>query len=204
MTAVWGPLGWLTLHSTACAYSETPSPSEKSLMNSWLDMFRDTITCPSCRDHFTTLLAGYRATYPTMLQSRQDFVMFTFRAHNAVNIRLRKPIYNSVDECIAVLRSTIATRPVREYRTAYLSHITRHWKTFQDISGIVALKKINEMRRIDAEYVLPRDTNFTVNLRPDTVILPTTTTGEQRPLFFPMNQASAGFRITPTGIRLRR
>jgi hypothetical protein len=179
-------------------------------MTSWLDMFRDTITCPSCREHFTSTLANYRSQFPNMLQSRHEFVMFTFRAHNAVNRRLKKPIYNSVDECMAVLRSVIASRPASEYRTAYLSHITRHWKTFQDISGIVALKKIQEMRRIDAEYVVSRDTNFTVTLRADVVVLPQAMldkTAEAQPsrrAFVPSINTTAGFRITSGGLRLRR
>lgn len=210
MTAIWGPLGWLTLHSTACAYPESPLPQERQLMTTWLDMFRDTITCPSCRDHFTQLLANYRAQFPNMLESRHEFVMFTFRAHNAVNRRLKKPVYNSVDECMAVLRSALATRPAREYRTAYLSHITRHWKSFQDISGIVALKKIQEMRRIESDYVLSRDTNCSVTLRPDIVVLPqsmverTAEAQPSRPMFLPTSNANAGFRITGAGLRLRR
>lgn len=179
-------------------------------MTSWLDMFRDTITCPSCREHFTQLLANYRAQFPNMLESRHEFVMFTFRAHNAVNRRLKKPVYNSVDECMSILRSAIASRPAREYRTAYLSHITRHWKTFQDITGIVALKKIQEMRRIDSEYVASRDNNCSVTLRADIVVLPqsmverTAEAQPSRPMFLPSSNTSAGFRITSAGLRLRR
>jgi hypothetical protein len=210
MTAIWGPLGWLTLHSTACAYPESPMSAEKTLMNSWLDMFRDTITCPSCRDHFTKLLASYRAQFPNMLQSRHEFVMFTFRAHNAVNRRLKKPVYNSVEECMTALRGAIATRSTNEYRVAYLTHITRHWRTFQDISGIVALKKIQEMKRIDIEYVVPRDTNFTLTIRADIVVLPqtmlekSTESQPSRAVFLPTSNTATGFRITSGGLRLRR
>jgi hypothetical protein len=200
----------MTLHSTAFAYSDNPSPSEKDLMYAWLDMFRDTITCPSCKGHFTTMLASYRAQFPNMLNSRHEFIMFTFRAHNSVNRRLNKPVYSSVDTSVATLRSMTATRPAREYRNAYLSHIARHWRIFQDISGIVALKKIQELRRIDNDYVTPRDQNFANTIRADTVVLPQTImerTGESqapRPIFLGSANASAGFRLTSTGFRLRR
>ena len=210
MTAIWGPLGWMTLHSTAFAYSENPTQSEKDLMYAWLDMFRDTITCPSCKGHFTTMLASYRAQFPTMLASRHDFIMFTFRAHNAVNKRLHKPVYSTVDDCMNTLRIMISRKTARDYRSAYLAHITRHWRSFQDITGIVALKKIQEMKRIDNDYVIPRDTNFAFTPRNDTVVVPqgmldkTTEEPTARPVFLGNANATAGFRITAGGLRLRR
>jgi hypothetical protein len=209
MTSIWGPLGWLTLHSTACAYSENPTTAEKELMSSWLELFRDSITCPSCKQHFATVLNNYRIHFPGMLNSRQDFAIFTFRAHNAVNKRIHKPVYNSVEECLATLRNIVKTRHARDYRNTYIAHITRHWKVIQDINGIVVLKKIQEMKRIEAEYVSPRDTNFEVQLRPDVVVLPhdalerTNEVQVQRPIFLGNAKASAGFRLTANGFRLR-
>ena len=209
MTSIWGPLGWLTLHSTACAYSENPTTAERELMSSWLEMFRDSITCPSCKEHFSTLLNNYRIHFPGMLNSRQEFVIFTFRAHNAVNRRIHKPLYSSVEECLATLRNIVKSRPAREYRNTYLAHITRHWKVMQDVNGIVVLKKIQEMKRIEAEYVSQRDTNFEVQIRPDVVVLPqdalerTNETQVQRPIFLGNAKASAGFRLTANGFRLR-
>ena len=209
MTSIWGPLGWMTLHSTACAYPELPTPSEKELMSSWLELFRASITCPSCRDHFTSLLNNYRIHFPGMLNSRQDFVIFTFRAHNAVNRRIHKPLYTSVEECISTLRNIVKIRSAREYRNTYLAHITRHWKVMQDVNGIVVLKKIQEMKRIEAEYVSQRDTNFEVQLRPDVVVLPhdslerSNEVQVQRPIFLGKT-GSAGFKLTANGFRLRR
>ena len=144
-----------------------------------------------------------------MLNSRQDFAIFTFRAHNAVNRRIHKPIYNSVEECIATLRNIVKTRHAREYRNTYLAHITRHWKVMQDVNGMVALKKIQEMKRIEAEYVTLRDTNFEVQLKSDIVVLPqdalerSNEVQVQRPIFLG-KPVAAGFRLTPTGFRLRR
>ena len=180
-------------------------------MTTWLDMFRDTITCPTCKGHFTTLLTNYRTQFPNFMGSRHEFVIFTFRAHNAVNRRLNKPVYTSVEACVDTLRGVVRTRSAQDYRTAYLNHITRHWKTFQDISGIVAVKKINEMRKIDIEYVAPRDTNFTINIRSDIVVLPQDRlereAGQEAPLRVVVsarNVGGAGFRVTAGGIRLRR
>lgn len=226
MTAVWGPLGWMTLHSISTSYPEAPTVAEKQLVSSWLDLFRDTITCPHCRDHFTEILATSRRIFPNLLNSRQDFAVFAFRVHNAVNRRLKKPIYESVAACMERLRENVKLRSAREYRQAYLAHIARFWRTMQDISGIVAMKKINEMRRIEADYFAGKDTNFAVDLREDTVVVPrgvleheapdsvprviaprsvarpqmTPTLPERTPSRMPVG---AGFRMTPGGLRLR-
>lgn len=179
-------------------------------MEAWLNMFRDTITCAYCRGHFTELLAMYRNLFPNMLYSRQDFAIFTFRAHNAVNARLLKPIYGSVDECLTTLRKATETRSARDYRVSYLDHIMRNWRAFQDISGIAAVKKILEMRRIEQDYIAARDTKFEVTLTPDVVVLPSTAlshSAEPRtgPRLNPRMMNEGGrLRITAGGFRLQR
>jgi hypothetical protein len=210
MTAVWGPLGWMTLHSIATIYPSEPTQAERDLMSSWLDMFRDTITCPSCQAHFTGLLANYRVAFPNMLSSRQTLSIFTFRAHNAVNMRLNKPIQTDIDACMNTLKNNIKTRSAGEYRRAYLAHIARHWRTYRDIAGIAAMRKIGEMNKIEAEYCMPRDTNFEVTLSPDVVVLPRDVL-DKSPQESPNRMApngrfapAHGFRLTAGGIRLRR
>jgi Erv1 / Alr family len=162
MTAVWGPLGWMTLHSVATSYPESPTESEKQLMYSWLEMFRDTITCPYCRDHFTSLLANYRIQFPTFLSSRRDFALFSFRAHNDVNRRLKKPVYANVSDCMTTLQKNIQTRTAKDYRVSYLNHIQRYFSTLRDATGIAALRKISEMYKIENQYISSHDTQFNV------------------------------------------
>ena len=145
-----------------------------------------------------------------MLASRQEFAVFTFRVHNAVNRRLKKPIFTSLSECMATLKSNIKTRAAREFRVSYVNHITRYWRTFQDVTGITALKKIAEMKKIELDYVSPRDRNFDVELRPDVVVLPQDMLepkGEvepAQPFRFSSQTGGGGFRITAAGLRLRR
>lgn len=210
MTAIWGPLGWMTLHSAALSYSEVPTDSEKVLMNKWLEMFRDTITCAHCREHFTSMLARYRSNYPTFLNSRQSFVIATFRMHNTVNRRLSKPIYNTVAECISTLEETFKRRSPVEYRMAYLTHIANYWKTMQDISGIVSLRKLQEMRKIEIEYLTPKSAGITMLIAEEQIVLPSgILEKDSKPILSqssPMliSNARAGFRITSGGLRLRR
>ena len=171
MTSIWGPLGWMTLHSVASCYPDTPVPSEKTLMQTWLDMFQSTITCPSCREHFGVALTSYRRQYPRMLSSREEFLVATFRLHNAVNRRLNKPIHASVAACFEQLRNNVRSRTARDYRIAYINHIQRFWRTMQDVSGITALKKINEMRKIEYEYLQRHENNFEIDIPENTVVL---------------------------------
>jgi hypothetical protein len=172
MTAVWGPLGWMTLHSVSTIYPERPTQSEKDLLTSWLGMFTETITCPHCREHFRSMHTAYRAKFPGYLDSRQAFATFAFRCHNVVNARLSKPIYSTLEECMRVLKDNLKTRTAQDYRISYLNHILRYWKTIQDTAGITALKKILEMKKIEIDYFGPRDTKFEVSLIDEGVVIP--------------------------------
>jgi hypothetical protein len=171
MTSIWGPLGWMTLHSVASCYPDIPVQSEKALMQTWLDMFQSTITCPSCREHFGIALGSYRRQYPQMLSSREEFLLATFRLHNAVNRRINKPIHSTVAACFEQLRNNVKLRSAREYRIAYINHIQRFWRTLQDVTGITALKKINEMRKIEYEYFQKHENNFEIEIPENTVVL---------------------------------
>ena len=161
----------MTLHSVASCYPDTPTSTEITLMSTWLDMYQATITCPSCREHFSNALNGYRRLYPTMLNSRNDFMLFSFRVHNSVNRRLNKPIYSSVADCLEQLRTNVKTRRAREYRTSYLNHIRRFWRTMQDASGFISLKKINEMTKIEVEYLQKHENNFELDIPEAIVVL---------------------------------
>ena len=227
MTAVWGPLGWMTLHSVSSLYPETPTAAEQQLMRSWLDMFRDTITCHYCKGHFTEMLDMYRSKIPTILASRQEFMAFAFRAHNTVNRSLNKPLYNSVADCMEQLRNNIKTRRAVEYRRAYLTHIRRYWGSMRDTAGMVAIRKISEMMKIENDYCFPRDTNFEVEVQETIVVLPLGVLEKQEEVTLmsrlrhrtqpqqqqqtvpgviqspPVRAPVAGFQITSRGFRLR-
>ena len=177
-------------------------------MSSWLDMFRDTITCVHCKQHFTELLAAYRTSFPNMLATQHDFVIFTFRAHNAVNRRLNKPVHGDIEACMSILTNNVKNRSARDYRISYLNHITRHWRAFRDASGISSLRKIAEMNKIEREYFGPRDNNFELTLAADVVVLPQDTlernSQQERPSRPALRPPAQGFRLTAGGLRIRR
>lgn len=211
MTAIWGPLGWMTLHSVTTIYPDAPSQSEKDLLTTWLGLFTDTITCSHCREHFRSMVQAYQARFPGYLDSRQAFTMFALRCHNVVNARLSKPVYPTVDECMTVLRGNLQTRKARDYRISYINHIMRYWSTIQDTSGIAALKKALQLKKIEIDYFDGRDTNFDVSIREEATIIPRSwvelTPGGQVPenprvSFRPNDSTRAGFRIVGGRMRL--
>jgi hypothetical protein len=195
MTAIWGPLGWMTLHSVAHNYPTAPSPQEEQLVTQWLNLFRETITCPTCKGHFTEMLEQYRAANPRFLASRRDFLLFTYRAHNTVNRRLDKPVYLTSPECEAVYRRNIEARSARAYRVAYLNHIMRHWQSMRDAMGIIAVKQVREMMRVETEYWSLRETGPMEDMEAhSTAPLVRAQAREVRP-FAPVNRpAFIGFR----------
>jgi hypothetical protein len=106
-----------------------------------------------------------------MLSSREQFLVATFRLHNAVNRRINKPLHATVEACFEQLRNNVKSRSARDYRVAYINHIQRFWRTMQDVSGITALKKINEMRKIEYEYLQRHENNFERMIPENIVIL---------------------------------
>jgi hypothetical protein len=203
MTTIWGPLGWMTLHSVASLYPDEPSESERQLMIRWLDLFRDTITCPTCQGHFAELLATYRAQFPNMLYSRRDFLLFTFRAHNAVNRRLNKPVYQTVQACFDLLRKNVQFNKTQGFRITYTNHITRHWRTFQDASGLSAMKKIHEIKKIELSYMSPRSNEFEVMIPDENVgYIPNEASNE--PLRPMPSRISGRMVMTSAGFRMQR
>lgn len=201
MTSIWGPLGWMTLHSAASLYPDSPTDAERQLMTRWLDLFRDTITCPSCQGHFAELLGEYRTRYPNMLYSRREFLLFTFRAHNSVNRRLNKPVYSTVQACFDILRTNVKFNKSYAFRISYVNHITRHWKMFRDASGMAALKRIIELRKIEAEYMTPRSNEFETIIPEDNVMQ---TSGQSHAEVQPMARSGGRLVMTATGFRIRR
>lgn len=203
MTSIWGPLGWMTLHSVASLYPDRPSESERQLMTKWLDLFRDTITCPTCQGHFAEMLGNYRSTYPNMLYSRHEFMMFTFRAHNEVNKRLNKPVYSTVQACFDVLRKNVQYNKSHTFRITYINHITRHWRIFQDSSGLAAMKRIHEMKKIESNYMAARSNEFEVGLSEDTTFMQIIRRSDE-PLRPTLQPAGGRMVMTSSGFRLRK
>lgn len=170
MTSIWGPLGWMTLHSVSLNYPIAPTIRDKTIAMRFLTLFADTITCKYCKDHFDRMFAIYTRNYPTFLDSRQNFAIFVFRAHNTVNKRLDKPKQQTVADCLRTLQTNIVNTPFAGFRSLYLSYLLRNWlKEFSGDSRILA-GHAREMQKINDEYWNTLDNTNDIELDEDNVL----------------------------------
>lgn len=159
-TKVWGPLGWMTLHSISSIYPENPTREEQLLVQKFVDLFKESITCPHCKNHFAGMLTRYRTTHPEWTSSRFDFFMFVCRAHNTVNRRLDKPIFPTLQSCIDRLKENTKVTNASVYRSAYINYLIATWQREMSSEGYINADVAKRMRKINDEYFTPRDTNF--------------------------------------------
>lgn len=151
MTSVWGPLGWMTLHSISVCYPNEPSDADKQILREYMNAFADCITCVHCRQHFHKMFADYKSKVPTWLNSKKDLFLAICRMHNAVNKRLDKPQPKTMAECIEWLKRATAYSSAHEFREKYSEYLLRDWGTQRNTgSGMggymnaLAVKKIND------------------------------------------------------------
>jgi len=170
-TKIWGPLGWMTLHSISAIYPENPTPADRLLVEEFISAFRETITCPYCKNHFTAMFNKYRQIHPEWSSSRQSLFMFICRAHNTVNRRLDKPIPKTVSECIETLKNATAVKTPAEFRKAYLDYLTKNWSHQGDSTGFMMMGYVRKMIKINNEYFNPRDIKYSeVTLQEEDVL----------------------------------
>uniref|UniRef100_A0A6C0HFI6 thiol oxidase n=1 Tax=viral metagenome TaxID=1070528 RepID=A0A6C0HFI6_9ZZZZ len=160
MTTLWGPLGWMALHSASINYPDNPSQVEKQICSRFLDLFTETISCNICKSHFLRMLQTYKVIHPEYLNSKQDLFLFTVRAHNTVNRRLDKPTVKSVSEALKTLQQATSLTSPAEYRQKYIEYLKRTWGTDRSANGLFASQKIRELEKINNEYWNHRETSY--------------------------------------------
>jgi len=172
MTKLWGPLGWMTLHSVSLIYPERPTPDEKRIAARFIDLFAESISCIFCKTHFMTIYTLYKSTHPQYLDSRQDFALFAFRAHNTVNKRLDKPRPSTVAECLQAIRDATKNTTLKQFRDSYLGYLTRNYNKEFSTYNLAMRHCVNEMVKINNEYWSPRELTSIPELTEADVITP--------------------------------
>jgi len=151
-TKYWGPLGWMTLHSVSLIYPDTPTAEERAIMDKFIRLFAETISCPTCKDHFQRLLSLYTANHPEYLNSKQDLAVFVFRAHNSVNRKLDKPRQATVAECLETLKLNTKHTTFSHFRKAYITYLINNWKRELSGYGTIIKRSAMELQKINNEY----------------------------------------------------
>jgi hypothetical protein len=159
-TKFWGPLGWMTLHSISSIYPENPTSEERLILEKFVEMYRETITCVHCKGHFTGMLNKYRQIHPDWSSSRYNFFLFVCRAHNTVNRRLDKPIFPTLQSCVERLKENTKITTAATYRNAYMNYLITNWQREMSSEGFINADTAKKMKKINEEYFTPRDNNF--------------------------------------------
>jgi hypothetical protein len=179
MTSHWGPLGWMTLHSASMLYPANPEPVERLLMEYFINLFGETISCFTCKTHFITMKKKYVSWNPGYLNSKKEFMLFVFRAHNTVNKRLDKPILYSVKDCITTLKNANSYSSLDSMRNAYLVYLQNNWNKELSADGFSMRKKIQELFKINNDYFNKRTIDWDYTFEENVLL----TIEEKTPVF---------------------
>lgn len=152
MTNIWGPMGWMTLHSVSFLYPEYPTLTDKQILARYVDLFRETLSCPYCHKHFTIMFNNYTQQNPDWADSRYKFFLFVVRMHNTVNNRLSKPKPSTIQECIDTYKRNTQITPGFVYRQKYLEYLAHNWGKELNGEAFMRLTQVRELRRITEEY----------------------------------------------------
>ena len=161
----------MTLHSVSFLYPERPSDADKALLKRFMVLFRDTITCPYCYQHFKVIFENYTKVHPEWVNSRFDFFMFVCRAHNTVNRRLNKPQPDSVSACIQRFTDNTKVTSALTYRMKYLDYLSRNYGMELSGDNMMKIASVREMRKIMNEYWNTLTDTGTATFRMDADVL---------------------------------
>jgi hypothetical protein len=162
MTKVWGPMGWMLVHSISVCYPEEPTADDKKILTEFMDAFCSTITCIHCRTHFTDTFNGYKRSVPSWLNSRRDLFIAICRLHNTVNKKLDKPYPKTVAECLSSLQNATRYTSAREFRTKYIEYLFRDWNTYGRGTHYqhIAIQYAKRMQTINETYWNLKETSY--------------------------------------------
>jgi hypothetical protein len=85
----WGPRGWHWLHVTAINYSQEPTLHDARETFNRIWRFVTQLPCVECRTH----AVAYVREHPPNLKDTHALQSWVWRFHNAVNLRLKKPVF---------------------------------------------------------------------------------------------------------------
>ena len=87
---VLGRSSWTLLHSIAAQYPDTPSRTQQSDLLRFVDLFSKLYPCWTCAEDFQS----YISREVPQVKSRDEFGQWLCGAHNDVNRKLGKPVFD--------------------------------------------------------------------------------------------------------------
>ena len=200
-TKIWGPLGWMTLHSISAIYPEKPSYEDMQILKKFMELFAATITCPDCKNHFSKIFEAYKLSNPSWFASRSQFFLFAVRAHNTVNMRIDKPRISTVSESIRILQANTVLNSSTSYRNNYMNYLLRNWSLEHSGEAFMLAHSAREMIKINNEYWTPRDSGFADLVIPEADIMSPIVNVPMRQNYFTGEQVQVSTKM-PTHVRI--
>ena len=87
----WGPRGWAWLHALSISYPAAPTKHERFAAFARVHAFIRSLPCDECTQHAT----AYVRRFPPDFSGSCGLQTWAWRFHNAVNLRLGKPIVDA-------------------------------------------------------------------------------------------------------------
>jgi hypothetical protein len=153
-------MGWMTLHSISVCYPNNPDQNDKAIVRTFLELFRDSITCPTCKQHFTSIFATYTIMHPDWANSKFDLFVMICRLHNTVNKRLDKPSPATVDDAIKTLIAATSVTSPSIFRRNYIQYVINNFSAYHSGEGIIFANSARQMMRINNEYWSTREVAY--------------------------------------------
>jgi hypothetical protein len=157
MTQVWGPLGWMTLHSISTIYPDNPTQDDKAILKRFMKTFEETISCPTCKGHFVSISNVYKSRFPSWLDSRNEFFLYICRAHNTVNARLDKPRPQTLADSLETFKNNTVHTSASVFRQKYIQYLTQNWTKEFSGDSMMMVTLVKEMKTINDSYWNNRD-----------------------------------------------
>ena len=88
---IWGPGGWLFLHSITLNYPENPSDKDKMFHKNFFLNLQNVLPCPNCSRHYSINLKKY--PIDEALENKELLTKWLINIHNEVNKANFKKIY---------------------------------------------------------------------------------------------------------------
>lgn len=92
---IWGPHFWNMFHFISSTYDNKPNQSIKLTMKNFIQSIPVFLPCKECQDHAFDFLRS--SNLDKVVENRKELFTFFFNFHNAVNLRLKKPLMKIED-----------------------------------------------------------------------------------------------------------
>jgi FAD-linked sulfhydryl oxidase len=91
---IWGPSGWIFIHSIALQYPISPTTFDKKRYIHFFKSLGHILPCCLCQTHYQYYLKTHKKMFDRAFSNRKSLFKWTLQFHNYVNKKLKKPKYN--------------------------------------------------------------------------------------------------------------